>query len=131
LANVQQLRFKSDKENLEDVEIVIVNDFSKNYNLVVQDAVQSAHWNSQQCTVYCCVVNYKEHGEIKHFSRVTLSSCLKHDVYSANYFLVSFINDIKSLLPWPLKKKCVYSDGAPSQYKNVKNKLNCCIYVVI
>ena len=39
-------------ESLRDHELVIVQDFSENYDCLLPDEPQSIHWTSQQATVY-------------------------------------------------------------------------------
>ena len=39
-------------ESLRDHELVIVQDFSENYNCLLPDEPQSIHWTIQQATVY-------------------------------------------------------------------------------
>ena len=43
---------KKRKEELCTSIALILGDFAENYKFVVQDEVQSFHWNSLQCTVY-------------------------------------------------------------------------------
>ena len=54
----QSTYFKNLKEEIQEGELVLVGDFSKNYSFVVQDAVQGFHWDNSQCTIHPFVAYY-------------------------------------------------------------------------
>ena len=55
-----QSRFASKtKESLQPGEYLVVADFSENYSAVIQDEIQSYHWNSTQTTIHPFVCYYK------------------------------------------------------------------------
>ena len=55
-----QAKFLADKkENLTSGELIVIADFSVNYSFVVQDEVQSFHWNNVQATVHPFLCYYK------------------------------------------------------------------------
>ena len=48
-----QVKFLAQKkESLMCGEVLVIADFSENYSFVVQDEVQSFHWNNLQATVH-------------------------------------------------------------------------------
>ena len=47
----QQNFLKNKKETLSDNECIIILDFAENYTFMVQDAIQSFHWNNTQATI--------------------------------------------------------------------------------
>ena len=69
--------------------IIILGDFAENYTFVVQDEIQSYHWNTQQCSLHPLVIYYKDdNGVLKHISYCFISDDITHDVtynVSKNY----------------------------------------------
>ena len=60
IAMEQSTYFKNLKEEIQEGELVLVGDFSKNYLLVVQDAVQGFHWdNSLYNSSICSLLSFK------------------------------------------------------------------------
>ena len=56
-----QARFVSEKKKLLSAgEFLVIGDFSENYSFVVQDEVQSFHWNNLQATVHPFLCYYKD-----------------------------------------------------------------------
>ena len=58
-----QLFLQNCKENLKDCEAVIILDLAKNYTFVVQDAIQSFHWNNAQATIHPLNIYFKKDGK--------------------------------------------------------------------
>ena len=56
IAECQSNYLRECKENLEENEIIIRGDFTKNYSFVVQDEVQGFHWNNLHCTLHPVIV---------------------------------------------------------------------------
>ena len=78
---------KDTKSSLTEGEVVIICDFSENYSFVLQDAVQSHHWNNDQATIHPFVIYYKESGTIGNLSFVIISEVLKHDTIAVQVFI--------------------------------------------
>ena len=58
--NIMQLhRFKCKKDELEEGEIIISEDFSENYALKQQNEIMTAHWSNESLTLFCATVHYK------------------------------------------------------------------------
>lgn len=84
----------------------------------MQEAAQGFHWNNDQATIFPMVVYYTKDNNIKHFSLVGISRCLKHDtifIYLFQRFAV-----IDTIF--------YFSDGAPQQFKNKKAFTNLCYH---
>ena len=48
---ISQSKFlKAFKHELKREEFVIIGDFSENYSFLIENAIQSQHWNNNQCT---------------------------------------------------------------------------------
>ena len=126
ISKAQGQYLKECKENLSPNECLWLGDFAENYQFVIQDEVQSYHWNKDQCTLHPVVLYYKSREDV--FSEKSfcfLSSDNEHDtcfVYKIQYEISNFI---KMNLPH-IKLIKYFSDGCAGQYKNYKNFLNLC-----
>ncbi len=105
---------------------LVIANFSEKYSFVLQDAVQSLHWNNSQATLHPFVAYFIDSGELCHLSYVIISDCLHHDTIAVYLFQKCFIAFLKNLLPERLQPKSIIysSDGAASQYKNRKKFVN-------
>ena len=117
--------FKDAKNNLKENEMVVVLDFAENFSFVIQDEVQSFHWNNAQVTIHPFVGYYRENNDIKHIKFVVISECNTHDTVQVHLFLKKFLVFVKEKLP-NISHMNYYSDGCAGQYKNCKNFLNLC-----
>ena len=123
----QQSTFlKKCKTNLKQGEFVVTCDFSENYTFVLQDEVQSHHWNAQQATIHPFVIYYKNGEQIEHLSFVVISEDLRHDSIAVNLFVSKMIEFLQVEHNFLIKKLFFISDGAASQYKNRKNFASLC-----
>ena len=127
LAKSQSAFYRDKKENLEDGEVLVVCDFAENYSFVVQDEIQSFHWNNDMVTLHPFVGYYKEGEQISHINFVVISECNIHDTVSVHLFIKLFLQHLKVKLP-DTKKVIYISDGCAGQYKNCKNFLNLCLH---
>ncbi len=60
-----ELRFYIDtKQGLEEGEVLVVCDFAENYSFVVQDEIQSFHWNSEMATVHPLVAHFSNFAQL-------------------------------------------------------------------
>eukprot|EP00731_Ephydatia_muelleri_P014922 Em0008g642a len=115
------------KEGLSPGEFLVIADFSENYSFVVQDEVQSFHWNNLQATVhpFLCYLKNSE-GKIDNVCFTVISENKEHDTISVHLFqqkLISFLTEHFSKKP----QKIIYmSDGCADQYKNCYNFTNLC-----
>ena len=113
------------KENLKHDECIILGDFAENYQFVVQDEVQSYHWNKEQCTLHPIVVYYISGRELVHKSFCFLSDDMEHDTSFFYKLQTELITILKEDLSQITSIK-YFSDGCAAQYKNYKNFLNLC-----
>ena len=63
-----QSNFVSDtKDNLKSNEYLVIADFSENYTCIVQDAIQSYHWNAKHVTIHPFLCYYRDgNGLLQH-----------------------------------------------------------------
>lgn len=104
-------------------EFFVICEFAENYAFVVQDAAPGFHWNNNQATIYTVVVYYKENDIIVHKSLAIISDCLHHDAVAVHIYTKMVVNFIKTI-DKNVTKVWYFSDGAPSQYKNIKKFVN-------
>lgn len=122
----QQSKFIKEKKNnlLQNNELLVQCDFSENYSFVLQNEAQGYHWNNKQATIHPFTVYYRDiNEEVKHYSYIIISECLKHDSVAVHLFIEKFILFIKTKFS-VISKIFYVSDGAASQYKNKKNFIN-------
>ena len=99
----QSRAFKQCKENAAEGEAVVVGDFSENYTFVLQDEVQSYHWDAPQCTVHPFVAYWRENGEQQHQSYCVISDHLKHNTATVHAFQKALIPRLKEKINHSLK----------------------------
>ena len=108
------------KENLQQGEVIIHEDFSENFQLKHQREVMAAHWSNEMATLFTAVVYYiAGNGELTHQSYVVVSDELGHDkasVYAFNKAILERVKEVTSV-----KMVHYWSDGAGSQFKNHYN----------
>ena len=73
-----------------------MGDFAENFTFVMQDEVQSYHWNNAQATIHPLVCYWLENGVSKHVACVAVSECLTHDTITVHLFqhLLKFIEEM-------------------------------------
>lgn len=123
IAKEQSAFVRQLKGNLKSDEVVLSMDFAENYAFLLQDSVQSFHWNNDQATVFTSVAYYLEDGELKHKSFGIISDNLNHDTIAVcNYqkILIGCLKKIKS----NMKKNYYITDGAAQHFKNKSNFAN-------
>lgn len=105
--------------------IVITVDFAENYSFVIQDEVQSFHWNNQQATLVPFVIDWFSSDEDKLLFKcfMVISDELHHDASVFHIFKTKVLHLIKKEHP-NITKIYYVSDGAGSQFKNFKNYAN-------
>lgn len=117
---------KNTKSKLQDGEFLAILDFSENYSFVLQDEVQSHHWNIQQATIHPFVIYYREHTKVKYYSFIVISEELRHDSVAVNLFISKMMHFLRVDQQKTINKMYFMSDGAASQYKNRKNFSSLC-----
>ena len=80
IAKCQSQNLKNSKCYLRDDACIAIMDFSENYRYVIQDEIQSFHWNNQQCTVDPVVIYCRSTNRtLEHMSLCSLSDDIDHD----------------------------------------------------
>ena len=111
------------KDCLKDDECIVLLDFAENYSYVVQDAAQGFHWNNSQATLHPFVAYYKEQNHLNKINYCVFSIYLHHNANFVHVFVYHMLQSLKTLLS-QVSHVYYFSDGASSQYKNVKNLIN-------
>jgi len=115
----KQAEFVEQTQNsLKEGEVMLFLDFSENYTLQIQNAVQSYYWHQKQATVHVAVAVYKQNDKICTKNYVSLSDYLKHDTAAVHLYMSKVIAHIKNDLPFIIHKMFYVSDGCSGQYKN-------------
>ncbi|KAL5518045.1 hypothetical protein EMCRGX_G003713 [Ephydatia muelleri] len=123
IAKMQADFMRQKKQNLGPGEFLVLADFSENFSFVVQDEVQSFHWNNNSATIHPFVC-YSNEGS---FCFVVISECTQHDVIAVHLFQRKLVDFLTQQCGGQRPKKLYYmSDGCAGQYKNCKNFLNLC-----
>ena len=106
------------KVNLKSDEYLVIADFSENYACIVQNAIQSYHWNAKHITIrpFLCY-NSHGNGHLQNKCYVTIGESIEHDTIAVHLFqkkLIEYLTDTFKAKP----RKIFYdSDGCAAQYK--------------
>ena len=128
IAKAQAQHLKSCKENLVEGSFIALLDFAENSNFIIQDEVQSYHWNQQSCTLHPVVLCQKINGIVKEESLCFISGDLGHDVFFVYQVIKATSEYIKNELCSSVHEIHYFSDGCSGQYKNCKHFLNLCLH---
>ena len=99
IAQFQSSYLKVLKKNLSVNECVVLGGFAENYEFVVQDEIQSYHWNKEHSTLHPAVMYFKTSAnpdEIQHKSFCFSSDDMDHDtcfVYEIQKQITQFLKD--------------------------------------
>lgn len=86
------------KENLEQGEVIIHEDFSEHFQLKHQREVMAAHWSDEMVTLFTAVVYYgADDGELNHQSYVVVSDELSHEKASVCAFNKVILERVKEV----------------------------------
>ena len=55
ISKAQSMYLMNQKESLDSDTCIIMLDFAENYQYVLQDEIQSFHWNNSQCSIHPAV----------------------------------------------------------------------------
>lgn len=106
---------KQCQDNLKPGQVMVVMDFSENYNCKFQNEVQTAFFDQNQVTVHPFMTYYlKDESLVKH-AIIVISDDTKQDNHSVNAYRNAMIEklseniDVKQVFEW--------SDGCAAQYK--------------
>jgi hypothetical protein len=112
IKRAQSNLFERIKENTDDRKVLLQVDYAENFAMDQQDAIQSAHWNTNTLSIFtahawCGAANY---------SFALASDNVTHDKYCVNVCLNNIISKLKEYLP-DLEEIMFFSDGVASQFK--------------
>ena len=89
---------KSKKESLSENEVMVLEDFTENYQYLIQDEIQSFHWSKEYCLLHPLVIYYKDaDGTLRQYSLCFISVDNTKDT--------SFVHKIQTLLMKILKQR--------------------------
>ena len=100
----------------------------QNHSFLVQDEVQSYHWNSQQSTLHPVMIYYKHVNEVVEQSLCIISDDLTHDVSLVYKVMPESVNFIKQKVNPEIEKAHYFLDGCAGQYINKEHVLNLCLH---
>ena len=115
VAKSQARYLKKRKDELMEDTAILLGDFAENYSFIVQDEVQSFHWNKQSCTLHPLTVYIRENGELRQKSFCVISDDLEHDSSLVHQSQKELSNLSKSYMPQVTKVE-YFSDGCAAQY---------------
>jgi hypothetical protein len=104
--------FEQMKDNSDDKSIVVQVDYSQNFSVEEQDAIQSAHWSNKSISIFTA---HAWCGPLN-FSFALPSDNITHNKYCVNTCVEYIIDELKQYLP-NLTTITFFSDGAASQFK--------------
>ncbi|CAH0558559.1 unnamed protein product [Brassicogethes aeneus] len=122
IATAQSSFLNSLKATINEGEYIVTLDFSENYTFLIQDAIQSHHWNNSQATLHVYVAYFKQNNVLRNENFVVVSESLKHSAASVDLYNKKLIQYLKTKFSDSVIRNFFYfSDGAGSQYKNKFN----------
>lgn len=105
--------------------MIVLCDFAENYAFVVQDKIQSFHWNNNQATIHPFVIYYCDNNNLQHINYVIVSEDLHHNTVAVHLFQKKLVIRLKEKFSHNGIKKLIYfTDDASAQYKNKNNFIN-------
>ena len=127
-ARWQWEQYKNISTDVHENTIVFCMDFGENYTCCPQDASQGCHWTNTKCTTHPIVASYTcnkcevEEGRARPTMTVTasviiISSDLQHDKHAVQHFIGKTVQ-LQQQEGLQFSKVILFSDGAPTQYKN-------------
>ena len=117
---------KSKKESLGENEVMVLEDFTENYQYLIQDEIQSFHWSKEYCTLHPLVIYYKDaDGTLQQYSLFHFSwQHTRHQFCSQDSDTTD--ENLEAEVPEPHKDLLHFWNGCGGQYKIFKNFLNLC-----
>lgn len=114
----QQSQYRKCLEQLKPDEVLLVCDYSENYNTKLSEEIQSMHFGASknQVSLHCVMVYWSNKCQ----SICTVSDSLCHEPAAIWAHLLPVIKFIKEQTP-NTKVLHIYSDGPTSQYRQKKN----------
>jgi hypothetical protein len=121
LARVQSQKLLKDISTFDPSVVKIIFDFSENFTIKPLNEIQAAFYTRSQVTLYTAVayipIEHEDAQEIRTACFGIVSDSMQHNKYSVFTFNSKLFGCILSNYTG-IEKMELYSDGAPSQYKN-------------
>ncbi len=125
-AKAQNMYMKELKANMKPLDIILQGDFAENFSYVVQDEIQSFHWENKQATLHPFVAYHRlADGTLEHCNICVVSDTKEHTTVTVYAFLSFVIPYLQTRFP-DMKKIHYFTDGCAGQYKNKNNFINLC-----
>ena len=124
----QYSQYLQNKENLKSGQVLIVQDFAKNREIVYQDEIKSHFFSKGQITMHPSVCFFKTNdGQVKRVVIIHLSDITDHSAHLVNIIT----SDIKKCLQEKyaeesFNKFFLWSDGCSAQYKGKHSFFHLC-----
>ena len=99
ISKAQAMYLKDLKNSLDTESCIILGDFSENFSVLVQDAVQGQHWDNTQATLHPFVVYHLQSEVMKSISLCVISDCMNHNTNTVHAFQTVVTDWLKPLLP--------------------------------
>ena len=126
-AKMQAAFMQQKKESLQEGEVLVIADFSENFSFVVQDEIQSFHWNNESATIHTFICYYKLNTTTTSLCYLVISENKQHDTIAVHLFQRKLVDFLTQHFGGNKPRKIYYmSDGCAAQYKNCKNFTNLC-----
>ena len=128
-AKAQSSYMKTLKASMTPEELLLQGDFAENFSYVVQDEIQSFHWENKQATLHPFVAYHlKDDGNLEHRNICVISDCKEHNTVTVHAFQKVVIQYLKVEFP-AIKKIHYFTDGCAGQYKNRYSFINLCHHI--
>ena len=118
LSMKQDKNYKEELENLPAGHLLIEMDFAENYVFKTQDSIQHNYFINRQATIHPCVIHTSP-TDTK--CVVFISPALEHTAAEVSLFIKRLHSDIIGRDYPNTQFIHFWSDGAPTQYKNLKH----------
>ncbi|KAJ8050612.1 hypothetical protein HOLleu_03877 [Holothuria leucospilota] len=121
-ARWQQMQFNKVIKEPGEKEVIMVMDFAENYQCLMQQEVQSAHWYQAQVTLHPVIAYYKceeesceNAGPVRECMDI-ISEDMTHDSHAVAHFVKKAVHHLKERSV-PMQKLIQFTDGCSGQYK--------------
>ena len=120
ISNTQTSNLMNQKESLDPGTCIVMLDFLENYQHVLQDEIQSFHWNNSQFSIHPAVIYYKDVSNFLQKKSFALTSeDLKFDIAFV-YEVMSKVCEYVNGNYQHITKVKYFSDGVQSNIKITK-----------
>jgi hypothetical protein len=122
-ASAQSSHFDEDMKNLQNDTALMVQDFSENFSCIPQNEIQQAFYTRASFTLFTVCVYVCQGEEKTPKSYGIISDSKHHDKVAVNGFMNEIFKEIQEQHPH-IKNVIIWSDGAPSHFKNAFSLTN-------